>query len=138
NLLIKNTARISLVYVTALAGGERILAASALEEEENTFAGITDLALPPSGYLCVKRNIKIQLVDMSRIICKYDHIWSVFLDDPALKTPAAHAEIQPETAPLKQPPLTVIRKKPGEKWLKKAGSVQLKTALAKLVITVRK
>lgn len=136
-LLLKNYSRISLVYISSLTGGERILAACSLEEEDNILSNMAGLELAPQGYFKTKQNFKMQQVDMNRVICRYEQIWGIYLEEPAVPLPAASApELRETRAPAALAP--VIRKKPGEKWLKKQEGPKKKNSEAKLVITVRK
>ncbi|PKM89095.1 MAG: hypothetical protein CVU87_06040 [Firmicutes bacterium HGW-Firmicutes-12] len=143
SLTIKNEMKTSIIYVSSQAGGERFMVASCFDHEENKIIGLSSFSIPPIGYYLSKHDLKVNKIDMKKIICRYEQWCGMlyeYLEDD-IDSNNSHEKLDANySASSRQleAPITIIRKKPGERWMKKSGSAKSEIMTEKLVITIKK
>lgn len=141
-LLLINALNTSIIYVSAITGGERILAASFISKEESKITGMSALLFPPVGFIQTGQEVKYKLVDKNKLVCRYKQQCDIIQKYIAPENKALNKAISiGETKQKGQKfvdPFKASRKKPCEKWMKKTEAVKAEKNEYKLFLTVKK
>lgn len=141
SFLLINSLCTSIIYISAICGGERILTASCVNKEETKLTGISSLLFPPVGYYQTGQEIKYNLADKRKLVCRYKQkceLMQKYIESKDdLITNSLNEEYNQKNK--KQEDFTkIIRKKPCEKWIKKAEPNKDEKSSYKLFMKIKK
>lgn len=141
SFLLMNSLCTSIIYISAICGGERILTASCINKEETKLTGISSLLLPPVDYYQTGQEIKYNLADKRKLVCRYKQKCEIMQKYIASRDDQITDSLKEECNQKnkKQEDLTkIIRKKACEKWIKKTGPNKDEKSSYKLFMTIKK
>jgi hypothetical protein len=78
---------------------------------------------------------------MTRVICRWEHRWGILFEstEENIVVENSYAKLEKNSSTdQKEMPITMNRKRPGEKWMKKADSSNAGKMTKKLVLTFKK
>lgn len=137
NLHVSNSLKTTLVFISAFAGGERILTASHISNEEHCFTGMQNLDLAPAGYRQYTHSAKTSPIDETRVLCSYETLWGLVQQYDAGWEKSRPTASAVKSSVLAEAVASPARKRPGERWRKERGADQRKKEREKLVISIK-
>lgn len=116
-LCLETTVKLSLIYISSNLGGERLLVASQTREEKNWGEVRYHQLEHPVGHRFYKESFNLAQLDDKRVLCQSDYKWIIDYSKPQ-KTESLDRNKPRES--IIGPAVLVARKRPGEKYFKKA------------------